>query len=47
MAAVVDAAVADPDRVAWAVVVCGRAVGSTSYLDVDLAVGGLEIDWTW
>lgn len=32
---------------AWAVVVDGRAVGSTSYLDVDLDVGGLEIGWTW
>ncbi len=31
----------------WAVVVDGRAVGSTSYLDVDLAVEGLEIGWTW
>ena len=47
MSAVVDAAVADPDRVAWAVVVGGRAVGSTSYLDVDLSVGGLEVGWTW
>lgn len=47
MAAVVDAAAADPDRVAWAVVLDGRAVGSTSYLDVDLAVSGLEIGWTW
>ncbi len=47
MTAVVDAAVADPDRVAWAVVVDGRAAGSTSYLDVDLAVEGLEVGWTW
>lgn len=31
----------------WAVVVDGRAQGSTSYLDVDLSVGGLEIGWTW
>lgn len=31
----------------WAVVVDGRAAGSTSYLDVDLDVGGLEIGWTW
>ena len=43
----VDAAQADPDRLAWAVVVDGVAVGSTSYLDIDLAVGGLEIGWTW
>jgi len=32
---------------AWAVVVDGRAAGSTSYLDVDPALGGLEIGWTW
>lgn len=32
---------------AWAVVVDGRAGGSTSCLDVDLDVGGLEIGWTW
>jgi RimJ/RimL family protein N-acetyltransferase len=31
----------------WAVVVDGVAAGSTSYLDVDLAVEGLEIGWTW
>ena len=33
--------------VAFAVVVDGRARGWTSYLDVDLSVGGLEIGWTW
>ena len=42
-----EAAIAEPGRVAWAVVAGGRAVGSTSYLDVDLAVEGLEIGWTW
>ena len=47
MRAVVDATLADRDRLAWAVVVDGRAVGSTSYLDVDTAVGGLEVGWTW
>ncbi len=47
MAAVVEAAVADPGRTAYAVVVDGRAQGSSSYLDVDLEVGGLEIGWTW
>ena len=47
MRAVIAAAVADPARLAWAVVVDGRAVGSTSYLDVDPAVSGLEIGWTW
>jgi RimJ/RimL family protein N-acetyltransferase len=31
----------------WAVVVDGVAAGSTSYLDVDLPVEGLEIGWTW
>jgi RimJ/RimL family protein N-acetyltransferase len=31
----------------WAVVVDGRAVGSPSYLDVDLEVDGLEIGATW
>jgi RimJ/RimL family protein N-acetyltransferase len=47
MTAVVDAAAVDRTRVAWAVVVAARAVGSTSYLDVDLAVRGLEVGWTW
>ena len=47
MRAVVDATLADRDRLAWAVVVDGRSVGSTSYLDVDTAVGGLEVGWTW
>lgn len=47
MASLVEAAVGDPGRLAWAVVVDGRAVGSTSYLDVDTELGGLEIGWTW
>ena len=47
MAAVVEQARADPARRAWAVVVDGRAVGSTSYLDLDLSVDGLEVGWTW
>ncbi len=47
MAAVVADAVDDPDRSAYAVVVDGRAQGSTSYLDVDLSVEGLEVGWTW
>lgn len=38
---------AHPGNPAWAVVHEGRAVGSTSYLDVDLGVGGLEVGWTW
>jgi RimJ/RimL family protein N-acetyltransferase len=40
-------ALADGTRVPFAVVVDGRAQGSTSLLDIDLSVGGLEIGWTW
>jgi len=47
VAAIVIAAQADSARLVWAVVVDGRAVGSTSYLDIDVALGGLEIGWTW
>ncbi|MCW2614693.1 MAG: family acetyltransferase [Frankiales bacterium] len=47
MTSLVEQAVADPARLAWAVVVDGRAVGSTSYLDVDPELGGLEVGWTW
>jgi RimJ/RimL family protein N-acetyltransferase len=36
-----------PGELAYVVVVDERAVGSTSYLDVDLGVGGLEIGSTW
>jgi RimJ/RimL family protein N-acetyltransferase len=36
-----------PGELAYVVVVDERAVGSTSYLDVDLAVGGLEVGSTW
>ena len=39
--------VRQPGELAYAVVVDGRAQGSTSYVDVDLAVGGLEVGWTW
>ena len=45
--AVVAAVLADPTRTAWAVLVDGVAVGSTSYLDVDLPVAGLEVGWTF
>lgn len=31
----------------WVVMVEGVASGSTSYLDVDTELGGLEIGWTW
>lgn len=37
----------DRTRVPFAVVVEGRAIGTTSYGDIDLAVAGLEIGWTW
>jgi RimJ/RimL family protein N-acetyltransferase len=47
MEALVASALTEPRRVAWAVVVNGRAIGSTSYLDIDLAVDGLEVGWTW
>jgi RimJ/RimL family protein N-acetyltransferase len=43
----VDAAEADAARLAFAVVVDGRAMGSTSYLDIDVPLGGLEVGWTW
>lgn len=36
-----------PGSPVWAVVVDGEAAGSTSYLDVDAALGGLEIGATW
>jgi RimJ/RimL family protein N-acetyltransferase len=47
MAALVDQAIADPERHPFAVIKDGRAIGTTSYGDIDLAVGGLEIGWTW
>jgi RimJ/RimL family protein N-acetyltransferase len=47
VAALVEEALADSDRLAFAVVVDARACGSTSYLDIDLSVGGIEIGWTW
>ena len=31
----------------WAVVVDGTGAGSTSFLDVDTELGGLEIGFTW
>ena len=47
MARHVAAALDDPDRMPFAVVVDGRAHGSTSLLDIDLSVEGVEIGWTW
>jgi RimJ/RimL family protein N-acetyltransferase len=47
MAVQVEHALTDAARHPFAVVVDGRAVGTTSYGDVDLSVGGVEIGWTW
>jgi RimJ/RimL family protein N-acetyltransferase len=47
MAEQVEQALTDPDRLAFAVVVDGLACGTTSYFDIDLSVGGLEIGGTW
>lgn len=40
-------ALGQPGRLAYAVVVGGRAVGSSSYLDIDVELEALEIGWTW
>lgn len=47
VAELVRAALDDPVRLAWAVVLDDRVVGSTSYLDVDVSLAALEIGWTW
>ena len=47
MARWVHDALADHTRVPFTVIVDGRAQGSTSLLDIDLSVGGLEVGWTW
>jgi RimJ/RimL family protein N-acetyltransferase len=47
VAAFVDDALSDPERLPFAVIVQGRAIGSTSYGDIDVEVGGIEIGWTW
>jgi RimJ/RimL family protein N-acetyltransferase len=47
IAAQIEQALADPARLPFAVLKDGRAIGTTSYGDIDLAVGGLEIGWTW
>ena len=47
MAAQIEDALADPQRLPFAVIQDGRAIGSTSYGDIDLTVSGLEIGWTW
>jgi N-acetyltransferase len=47
MATQIDQALADPQRLPFAVIKDGRAIGTTSYGDIDLAVGGIEIGWTW
>ncbi|MDX6200066.1 MAG: N-acetyltransferase [Actinomycetota bacterium] len=46
-AAQIEQALADPERLAFAVIQDGRAVGTTSYGDIDLGVSGIEIGWTW
>ena len=43
----IEHALADPDRIPFAVMANGRTIGTTSYLDIDLEVGGLEIGGTW
>lgn len=45
--AVVDTALATPARYAFAVVVDGEVVGSTSFYDVDLRMGRLEVGHTF
>ncbi|MDT7536637.1 MAG: N-acetyltransferase [Actinomycetota bacterium] len=47
IAAQIEQALADPARLPFAVMQDGLAIGTTSYGDIDLAVGGLEIGWTW
>jgi RimJ/RimL family protein N-acetyltransferase len=47
MARQVEHALGDPDRVPFVVLTDGRVVGTTSYMDIDLTVGGLEIGGTW
>jgi RimJ/RimL family protein N-acetyltransferase len=47
VAAFVADARSDEGRRPFAVIVDDRAVGSTSYGDIDLTVGGIEIGWTW
>jgi RimJ/RimL family protein N-acetyltransferase len=43
----IEYAVADQDRVPFAVLHGDRVIGTTSYMDIDLTVGGLEIGGTW
>jgi N-acetyltransferase len=47
MAQQVRHALGDGDRLPFAVIKDGRVVGTTSYMDIDLTVGGLEIGGTW
>lgn len=47
MAGQIEEGVSDPQRLPLAVIQDGRAIGTTSYGDIDLAVGSLEIGWTW
>ncbi|MDT7569919.1 MAG: N-acetyltransferase [Actinomycetota bacterium] len=47
MSQLIDEGLADPARLPFAVIKEGRAIGTTSYGDIDQLVGGLEIGWTW
>ncbi|WP_412539796.1 bifunctional pyridoxamine 5'-phosphate oxidase family protein/GNAT family N-acetyltransferase [Longispora sp. K20-0274] len=49
MAEIIDAAVADQDRVAWAQIdtATGRAIGTTSYYQVDPRNRSVAIGYTW
>ena len=47
MAAYITVALDDSTRLPFAVIKDGRAIGTTSYGDIDLSVEGLEIGWTW
>ncbi len=47
MRTMVEEAVSDGGRAPLTMMFEGRAQGSTSFLDIDLGVGGLEVGWTW
>jgi RimJ/RimL family protein N-acetyltransferase len=43
----IEEALAAPDRLPFVVVKADEVIGTTSYGDIDVQVGGLEIGWTW
>ena len=47
MSGYIQVALDDPDRLPFAVLQDGQAIGTTSYGDIDVSVGGVEIGWTW